>query len=86
VVHACTIGDRVLVGMGATVLDGAIIDDEVMIGANTLVPPGKRLVSGYLYLGSPARQVRALTPTERDQLPYSAQHYVKLMHRHRDTD
>jgi carbonic anhydrase/acetyltransferase-like protein (isoleucine patch superfamily) len=83
VVHACTIGDRVLVGMGATVLDGAIIDDEVMIGANTLVPPGKRLVSGYLYLGSPARQVRALTPTERDQLSFSAQHYVKLMHRHR---
>lgn len=86
IVHACTIGDRVLVGMGACVLDGAIVDDEVMIGANTLVPPGKRLVSGYLYLGSPARQVRPLTVTEREQLPYSAQHYVKLMRRHRDVD
>mgnify|MGYP000028648760 FL=1 len=86
IVHACTIGDRVLVGMGATVLDGALVDDEVIIGANSLVPPGKRLVSGYLYLGSPARQVRPLTLTEREQLPYSAAHYVKLMRRHRDVD
>jgi carbonic anhydrase/acetyltransferase-like protein (isoleucine patch superfamily) len=72
VVHACTIGDRVLVGMGATVLDGAVVDDEVIIGAHTLVPPDKRLERGYLYLGSPARAVRALTDTEIEQLAYSA--------------
>ncbi|MDR9432613.1 MAG: gamma carbonic anhydrase family protein [Spiribacter sp.] len=84
VVHACTIGNRVLVGMGAIILDGAWVDDEVIIGANTLVPPGKRLEAGFLYLGSPARPVRPLTATEREQLPYSAQHYVKLMQRHRD--
>jgi len=84
VVHACTIGDRVLVGMGATVLDGAVVDDEVIIGAHTLVPPGKRLERGYLYLGSPARAVRALTDTEIEQLAYSAEHYTRLMADYRD--
>ena len=83
VVHACTVGNRVLVGMGAILLDGAVIEDDVIIGANTLVPPGKRLESGHLYLGSPAKPVRPLTETEREQLPYSAAHYVRLMARHR---
>ena len=87
VIHACTVGSRVLVGMGAIVLDGAVVEDEVMIGANTLVPPGKRLESGYLYLGSPAKPVRPITDTEREQLPYSAQHYVRLMSRyHADSE
>ena len=84
VIHACTIGDRVLVGMGAMVLDGAVVDDEVILGAGTLVPPGKHLAGGQLYLGSPARPVRALTDTEREQLAYSARHYVRLMARHRE--
>ena len=83
VIHACTVGNRVLVGMGAIVLDGAVIEDDVMIGANTLVPPGKRLESGFLYLGSPAKAARPITDTEREQLPYSAQHYMRLMNRHR---
>ncbi len=83
VVHACRIGDRVLVGMGAIVLDGAVVEDDVIIGANTLVPPGQRLESGHLYLGTPARAARAITDTEREQLPYSAEHYVRLMNRHR---
>jgi len=83
IIHACEVGDRVLVGMGAIILDGAVIEDDVMIGAHTLVPPGKRLESGYLYLGSPAKAVRPLTETEREQLPYSADHYVRLMGRHR---
>lgn len=79
VIHACTVGSRVLVGMGAIILDGAVVEDDVMIGANTLVPPRKHLESGYLYLGSPAKAVRPITETEREQLPYSAQHYVRLM-------
>ena len=86
VIHACTVGSRVLVGMGAIVLDGAVVEDEVIIGANTLVPPGKHLESGYLYLGSPAKAVRPITPTEREQLPYSAAHYVRLMCRHQGVD
>ncbi|QFI39641.1 gamma carbonic anhydrase family protein [Moritella marina ATCC 15381] len=76
--HACTIGDRVLVGMGAIILDGAIIEDDVMIGAGTLVPPRKTLVSGYLYIGSPAKQARKLTVDEVVFLKQSADNYVVL--------
>lgn len=74
--HACTIGNRVLVGMGSILLDGAIIEDDVMIGAGSLVPPGKRLESGYLYLGSPVKQVRPLDEQEIAGLLYSASNYV----------
>lgn len=75
--HGCAIGNRVLVGMGSILLDGAVIEDDVMIGAGSLVAPGKRLESGYLYVGSPARQVRALTPAELEGLRYSANNYVR---------
>lgn len=75
--HGCTIGNRVLVGMGSILLDGAVIEDDVMIGAGSLVAPGKHLESGYLYVGSPARQVRALTPAELEGLRYSANNYVR---------
>ena len=76
--HGCTIGNRVLVGMGSILLDGAVIEDDVMIGAGSLVPPNKRLESGYLYVGSPIKQVRKLTEKELAFLPYSAQNYVKV--------
>ena len=76
--HGCTIGNRVLIGINSIVLDDVIIPDDVMIGAGTLVPPGKVLESGYLYVGSPAKKVRLLTETELAFLPYSAQNYVKV--------
>ncbi|MCC4265189.1 gamma carbonic anhydrase family protein [Oceanimonas baumannii] len=76
--HACTIGNRVLVGMGAIILDGALVEDNVIIGAGTLVPPGKRLESGFLYVGSPVRQARPLTEEEKAFLPESADNYVRL--------
>ena len=76
--HGCTIGNRVLIGINSIVLDDVIIPDDVMIGAGTLVPPGKVLESGYLYVGSPAKKVRPLTETELAFLPYSAQNYVKV--------
>ena len=82
ILHACTIGNHCLVGMGSTVLDGAVLQDYVMLGANSLVSPGKVLESGYLYLGSPARQARPLTDGERAWLDYSAKHYVDLKKRH----
>ncbi|MEA1063192.1 gamma carbonic anhydrase family protein [Erwinia sp. HR93] len=75
--HGCTIGNRVLVGMGSILLDGAIIEDNVVIGAGSLVPQNKRLTSGYLYLGSPVKQIRPLTEMEVANLKYSADNYVK---------
>lgn len=78
ILHACTIGNYCLIGMGATVLDGAVIENNVMVGAGSLVAPGKKLESGYLYLGNPARQTRPLTAKELDYLKFSSEHYVKL--------
>jgi carbonic anhydrase/acetyltransferase-like protein (isoleucine patch superfamily) len=75
--HGCTIGNRVLVGMGSILLDGVVIEDNVMIGAGSLVPQNKRLESGYLYLGSPVKQIRPLTEAEIESLKYSANNYVK---------
>jgi carbonic anhydrase/acetyltransferase-like protein (isoleucine patch superfamily) len=77
-VHGCTIGNRVLVGIGAIVLDGAVVEDDVMIGAGALVSPGKRLTSGGLYLGSPARRARDLTAAEIARIPAMAGFYVDL--------
>ena len=76
--HGCTIGNRVLVGIGTIILDDVVVEDDVMIGAGSLVPPNKRLESGYLYMGSPVKQVRKLTEKELAFLPYSAQNYVKV--------
>ncbi|MDB1122555.1 gamma carbonic anhydrase family protein [Vibrio algarum] len=75
--HGCTIKDRVLVGMAAIVLDGATIEEDVMIGAGSLVPPNKVLESGYLYVGSPVKQIRPLKEQELLFLKKSAQNYVE---------
>lgn len=80
--HGCTVGDRVLVGMGATVMDGAVVEDDVVIAAGALVTPGKTLRSGYLYAGSPAREMRALSEKEMDYFCYSANNYVRLKDQH----
>jgi carbonic anhydrase/acetyltransferase-like protein (isoleucine patch superfamily) len=78
VLHACTIGNACLVGMGSLVLDDVVTEDLVMIGAGSVVTPGKRLESRGLYVGSPARRVRDLKPREIEFLTYSAAHYVKI--------
>jgi len=75
--HGCTVGNRVLVGMGSILLDGVVVEDDVMIGAGSLVPQNKRLASGFLYLGSPVKQIRPLTEAEIEGLKYSANNYVK---------
>jgi len=82
VVHACTVGDYCLIGIGAIILDDAVLEDYVMLGAGALVPSGKRLVSGYLYVGSPARQVRPLKESEKEFLEYSAEQYIHLKNEH----
>lgn len=78
VVHACTIGDYCLIGIGAIVMDDAELGDYLMLGAGALVPPGKKLEGGYLYVGAPAKQIRALTNDEKAFLAYSARHYIRL--------
>ncbi|GHB31607.1 gamma carbonic anhydrase family protein [Salinicola rhizosphaerae] len=80
--HGCTVGDRVLIGMGAIVLDGAVIESEVIVAAGALVPPGKTLESGHVYAGNPARALRELKPEERAFFAYSAANYVKLKDQH----
>lgn len=82
ILHGCSLGNQVLVGMGTTVMDGATVDSEVMIAAGALVTPGKRLLSGYVYAGSPARQLRPLTESEQSFLHYSADNYVRLKDRY----
>jgi carbonic anhydrase/acetyltransferase-like protein (isoleucine patch superfamily) len=78
VVHGCTVGNYCLIGIGAIIMDGAIMEDYVMLGAGALVSPGKVLQSGYLYVGAPAKPIRALNDSEKAFLEYSYQHYIKL--------
>ena len=82
ILHGCTVGDRVLVGMGAVVMDGAVVENDVVIAAGALVTPGKRLRSGFLYGGSPAREMRELSQKEMDYFCYSANNYVRLKDQH----
>lgn len=83
ILHACTVEDLCLIGMGSILLDGAVIESGAKIGAGSLVPPNKVLQGGYLWLGSPVRKVRALSDEEKAFLVYSAEHYVALKNRHR---
>ena len=78
VLHACTIEDRCLIGMGSVILDGAHLESECLIAAGSVVSPGKKVASGTLWRGNPARYARDLTPEERDFMRYSAAHYVQL--------
>jgi carbonic anhydrase/acetyltransferase-like protein (isoleucine patch superfamily) len=78
VVHACSVGDYCLIGAGAVIMDGAVLEDYVILGAGALVPPGKKLLGSFLYVGSPAKQIRPLTEGEKEFLIYSYQHYIHL--------
>lgn len=81
--HGCEIGHRCLIGMGSTVMDGAVLEDEVFLAAGSLVTPGSRLAGGQLWRGRPARPVRELTASETGMLSYSSAHYVRLKDRYR---
>jgi len=82
ILHACTVEDLCLIGMGSVVLDGAVVESGAMIAAGSLVPPNKVLQGGYMWLGSPVKRARELTDKEKDFLKYSAKHYVRLKNRH----
>ena len=78
ILHGCTIDDECLIGMGSIVMDKVMIQKHVLLAAGSLVPEGKVLESGYLYMGSPARKIRALTGQEIAHFLYSADHYMRL--------
>ena len=80
--HGCTIGNRVLIGMKSMIMDGAIVEDEVIVAAGAVVTPGKVLESGYLYVGNPAKQARHITEKERSFFTYGAGNYVRLKDMH----
>ena len=82
ILHACTVEDACLIGMHATVLDGVRVQRHSMIGAGAVVSPGKLVGAGELWLGNPARRVRALSDTEIEMLHYSARNYVGLKNRY----
>lgn len=78
ILHGCTLEDECLIGMGSIVMDKAVVQKHVLLAAGSLVPEGKVLESGYLYVGRPAKKVRALTADEIAHFLYSANHYVRL--------
>jgi len=78
ILHGCTIEDECLIGMGSIVMDKVVVQKHVLLAAGSLVPEGKVLESGYLYVGRPAKRVRRLSSEEIMDLMYSAENYVKL--------
>ena len=76
--HACTVEDACLIGIHATLLDGAVVRRHSMIGAGAMLSPGKVVGEGELWLGNPARFTRKLSDIEIEKLYYSAQNYVRL--------
>lgn len=84
VIHACTIENEVLIGMGAIVMDGAVVKKHAFVGAGALVSPGKVVGEGELWLGNPAKFVRRLSEEQIEGIRYSAQHYVRMKDRYLD--
>ncbi len=83
IIHACTLKNRAFVGMGATVLDRAVIEEGGMLGAGGLLTPGKRIGPNELWMGNPAKLVRVMDAEERARFDRTAEHYVQLAKRHR---
>jgi len=77
VLHGCTLGNNILVGMGAIIMDGVEIEDFVLVGAGALITPNKKIPSGVLVAGVPAKIVRDLREEEIKLIQESAENYVK---------
>lgn len=86
IVHACTVKDRVLLGMGAIILDRAVIESDCYVAAGSLVAPGKTFPSGSMIMGSPAKAVRPLSQEEIDDIIRVAAHYVESKNSYREED
>ncbi len=83
VLHGCMVGTRVLVGMGAVLMDGVEVGDDCLIGAGALLTPGTKVPPGSLVVGSPAKVRRLITEEERAWLAQSAQNYVGYSREHK---
>jgi carbonic anhydrase/acetyltransferase-like protein (isoleucine patch superfamily) len=83
VVHGCTVGNRVLLGIGAIVLDGVVIEDDSFIAAGSLLTPGTLVPAGSMVMGAPGKVKRALTSEEREGLLVRAAGYVLNARAHR---
>ncbi len=81
-VHGCTLHDRAFVGLGAIVMDGCVIESEAMLAAGAMLTPGRRIPSGQLWAGRPARYVRDLRPEELEGQRQGVAHYVALAKAH----
>lgn len=78
IIHACMVEDHAVIGIRATILDGAVVERGAMVAACALIPPGKVVKQGELWAGSPARKVRDITPEESDDLADLTAGYVEL--------
>ncbi len=84
IIHACKLRDRAFIGMGATVLDGAVVEEGGLLGARGLLGPGKRIGRYELFTGTPARLVRVMSDEERAAWDATVPHYIGLAARFRD--
>ncbi len=82
IIHACTIEDEVLIGMGATILNGAVVEKHAIVGAGALVPQGKRVKSGTIVVGNPAKEIKNLRDADVKAILDNANHYVDLAREH----
>jgi carbonic anhydrase/acetyltransferase-like protein (isoleucine patch superfamily) len=85
VLHACTVGNQSFVGMQSCILDGAIVEDGAMLAAGSLLTPNKRILSGELWAGSPAKFMRKLTDEDYKLIDWSHHHYVQLAKKHQES-
>lgn len=78
IIHACELQDSCFVGMGAIVMDGAVVEEKAMVAAGAMVTPNKRVPSGELWAGRPAKKMRDLTDDEIKNLTLSAERYIEF--------
>lgn len=85
IIHGCRLEDRAFIGMGATILDNAVVESDAMLAAGALLTPGKRIPSGQLWAGRPAKFMRELTEADLEANAKSVEEYVRLGRAHRAT-
>lgn len=86
IIHGATIGDHVLIGMGATVLTGGVVEEGCILAACSLVAEGKHIPAGQLALGIPAKAVRSVTDGERERMQTGLDHYIAYSREYRTAE